>query len=438
MRGTQPLPSGMKGPMSRKGGRGVRGVLAGRGFRRLFAVRLTSQFADGLLQSGLATYVLFAPEKQASGAKIAASFAVLLLPYSLVGPFAGVLLDRWRRRQVLVVANLVRAVFVAALTALVAAGADGWVFVACALASLGVNRFYLAALSAGLPHVVHRDQLVVANALATTTGTVTVALGVGLGLTVRVLGGANHAVDAVIVGTAGAAYLIASLLATRLGRDQLGPDPGEHTAELGPDSPGLRSGVRYLYGRRTAWNALAALGAMRVAFGTMTVLVVLLQRATFHRPDDANAGLKGVAITFVAVALGVPLGAMVTPSGVLRYGAGRWIPGLELITGSVLLGAVLPFRQPLLILAAFVLGFAAQGVKVCVDSTVQATVDDQHRGFAFALYDVLFNVAFVAAVVVAALVIPPSGKSPAIVVATSALLTATALWYARVTPSEPR
>ena len=37
-------------------------------------------------------------------------FAVLLLPYSLVGPFAGVLLDRWRRRQVLLWANVVRTV----------------------------------------------------------------------------------------------------------------------------------------------------------------------------------------------------------------------------------------------------------------------------------------------------------------------------------------
>ena len=414
-----------------RGGRapGVRDVLAGRGFRRLFAVRLTSQFADGLLQAGLATYVLFAPEQQVSGAKIAASFAVLLLPYSLIGPFAGVLLDRWRRRQVLVIANLVRAALVAALTALVAAGADGWFFVVCALASLGVNRFYLAALSAGLPHVVDRNQLVMANALATTTGTVAVVLGAGLGLGVRVLAGASHAVDAVIVGVAGASYLTAALLATRLGASQLGPDP-----ELDPvhaPSPGLRSGLRHLYHLRPAWTALLALGAMRVAFGTMTVLVVLLQRATFHRPEDANAGLKGVTLTFAAVALGVPLGAMATPGGVLRYGPKRWIPGLELLTGAVLLAAVLPFKQPLIVLAGFVLGFAAQGVKVCVDSTVQATVDDQHRGFVFALYDVLFNVAFVGAVVIAALVVPASGESAIAVVGTALLLILTAGWYAR-------
>jgi len=127
----------------------------------------------------------------------------------------------------------------------------------------------------------------------------------------------------------------------------------------------------------------------------------------------------------------VPLGAMATPGGVLRYGPKRWIPGLELLTGAVLLAAVLPFKQPLIVLAGFVLGFAAQGVKVCVDSTVQATVDDQHRGFVFALYDVLFNVAFVGAVVIAALVVPASGESAIAVVGTALLLILTAGWYAR-------
>ncbi len=63
-------------------------------FRRLLAVRLLSQCADGVYQVALATYVVFSPEKQTSATAIASAMAVLLLPYSLVGPFAGVLLDR--------------------------------------------------------------------------------------------------------------------------------------------------------------------------------------------------------------------------------------------------------------------------------------------------------------------------------------------------------
>ncbi len=90
--------------------RDLRVLLRFQGFRRLLAVRLLSQGADGVFQViALAAYVVFSPERQTSAAAIASAMAVLLLPYSAIGPFAGVLLDRWRRRQVFLYGNLLRA-----------------------------------------------------------------------------------------------------------------------------------------------------------------------------------------------------------------------------------------------------------------------------------------------------------------------------------------
>ena len=63
-------------------------------FRRLLELRAVSQFGDGLFQAGLAGALLFNPEREADPWAIAGSFAVLFLPYSLLGPFAGALLDR--------------------------------------------------------------------------------------------------------------------------------------------------------------------------------------------------------------------------------------------------------------------------------------------------------------------------------------------------------
>jgi len=83
-------------------------LLRGRWFRRLFTVRVASQFTDGVFQVALAAYVIFSPEKQATPGAIAAALAVVLLPFSVLGPFVGVLLDRWSRRQVLARANFVR------------------------------------------------------------------------------------------------------------------------------------------------------------------------------------------------------------------------------------------------------------------------------------------------------------------------------------------
>ena len=75
-----------------------------------------------MLQIALASYVLFSPERQPDAASIATVLAITLLPFSILGPFVGVVLDRVARRQVLVVVDLLRAGLAVSLAALVATG----------------------------------------------------------------------------------------------------------------------------------------------------------------------------------------------------------------------------------------------------------------------------------------------------------------------------
>ena len=91
----------------------LRAILAERGFRRLFATRLISQTGDGVFNAGFAAYAFFSAQSFPNPAAAADAFAVLYLPYSLIGPFAGVFIDRWSRRQILVWSALIRAVLVA-------------------------------------------------------------------------------------------------------------------------------------------------------------------------------------------------------------------------------------------------------------------------------------------------------------------------------------
>src|SRR5690606_7937203 len=131
----------------------LRIVAVHRDFRKLFAVRLVSQCGDGMFQAGLATLFFFNPQNLATAAAVAAAFAILLLPFTVVAPFAGPLLDRWRRRQVLLIGNAVRVILTLGLAlVMVTQGVNVGIYV-LALVTLGVNRFLLAALSAGLPRV---------------------------------------------------------------------------------------------------------------------------------------------------------------------------------------------------------------------------------------------------------------------------------------------
>ena len=62
----------------------IRHLLRRPDFRRLLGTRLLAQFGDGVFQAALAGTVLFNPQRAAEPLDIAAGFAVLLLPYSLV------------------------------------------------------------------------------------------------------------------------------------------------------------------------------------------------------------------------------------------------------------------------------------------------------------------------------------------------------------------
>src|SRR5918993_5333780 len=87
----------------------ARDALQSADFRRLFAIRLVSQSADGLFQAALIASVVFSAEKQSTTVGFAIATLVVSLPFSVVGPFTGVFIDRWSRRRILIVAPWLRA-----------------------------------------------------------------------------------------------------------------------------------------------------------------------------------------------------------------------------------------------------------------------------------------------------------------------------------------
>ncbi|GGU27620.1 MFS transporter [Streptomyces lavendofoliae] len=384
-------------------------------FRRLLAVRLLSQCADGVYQVALATYVVFSPEKQTSPAAIATAMAVLLLPYSFVGPFAGVLLDRWPRRQVFLHGNLLRALLATGTAFLILSSVPDWLFYASALAVTAVNRFVLAGLSAALPRVVDPGRLVMANSLSPTAGTLAATAGGGLAFVVRLAGPGS---DAAVVLLGAGLYLCSALASLRMGRDLLGPDPARVRPRLGAalasTAKGLVSGVRHLGRRRAAARVLAAMAVMRFCYGALTVMVLMLCRYAWSSTESAGLALLGLAVG--ASGAGFFAAAVLSPWAVERLGRIGWMVGCA-ASAAVLAPALgLLFAPAPMLVAAFVLGLVTQGSKIATDTVVQLAVDDAYRGRVFSLYDVLYNTAFVGAAGISALMLPPDGRSVPLVV----------------------
>ncbi|AKH83482.1 MFS transporter [Streptomyces sp. CNQ-509] len=410
--------------------RDLRSLLRLHGFRRLLAVRLLSQGADGVYQVALAAYVVFSPERQTSPAAIASAMAVLLLPYSLVGPFAGVLLDRWRRRQVLLYGNLLRAVFAAGTAALLLAGVPDWLFYLSALSVTAVNRFVLSGLSAALPRVVDtEEQLVVGNSLSPTAGTLAATAGGGVAFLVGLAGPKGGTADALTVLVGSGLYLCAAVASLRMAPGALGPDPElvlpRIRAAVASTARGLVAGVRHLRERREAAQALSAMALMRFCFGALTVMLLMLCRYAWSDGEDDGMALLGVAVGLSGV--GFFVAAVVTPSLVTRLGRSGWMTLCAALAAVLTPVLALSFAPGPMLVAAFVLGVTTQGVKITTDTVVQSSVDDAYRGRVFSLYDMLFNVAFVGAAAAASALLPADGRSALLVAGVSVIFAVIAL-----------
>jgi MFS family permease len=415
----------------------LRVVWAERDFRRLLSTRIISQTGDGVFTAGLGTYVFFNASTFPNPARGAAAFAVLYGPYSLIGPFAGVFIDRWSRRQILTYSALLRSLFVVLTAALMASGNLGVPLYIAVLLVLGVNRFFLSSLSAALPHVVAGDKLVMGNSVSPTAGGTMAAIGGIVGLGVNAATGDTEAGAAITLLVAGACYVAASLVARTMQKDLLGPvaepgqaRPGRVLNELRVVAMGLAKGVRYVVKRRGPATALGATGGNRFFYGILFLMSILLYRNFFYRGVKASTAEAHYGYLVAAVAVGYFCAALVTPPVTRRLTKPAYI-ALMLAASAVVTGFLgATFNQVCFIIMGFCLGLAGQGIAIGATTILQEQLPDDYRGRAFSYYDMMFNITFAVAALISVPFMPLSGHSPALmgVIAVGYALVAGAYW----------
>ena len=381
---------------------------------------MASQFGDGLFQATLAGALLFNPDRAADPMAIARAFAVLFLPYSLLGPFAGALMDRWDRRLVLVGATVGRLILIAAIGTILAVGAGDVPLLIGALLANGLARFVVSGLSASLPHVVPREQVVTMNSVAIASGAIAAFLGANFMLVPRFFVDAGDGGASVIVFITIIPISIALLLSFRFGSRVLGPDDTRraiHGSAVYAVITGWLHGARTVAQRPTVAATLSGLAAHRMVVGVNSLVMLVL---VHHLPVPAAGGLGIALLFFAAAGLGGFLANVLTPSMVRRWGRYATANGALTVAAIIQIpGAGL--RLPVMVVCGFLLGVAGQMVKLCADSAIQMDVDDALRGHVFAVQDALFWVAFIVSITVAAAFIPDDGRAPMFVLFGSVL-----------------
>lgn len=401
-----------RGPVQRAWGAvsRARAALGSRDFRLLLGARLSSQFADGVFQAFLVNKLVFlAPEHQSTAAGVARAFALLVIPFSLVGPLTGVVIDRWSRRLILALTPIVRALAVLALVPL-AGEEPGAALYALTLLVVSSNRFYLATAGASIPSLVPPEDLLVGNSLASAAGTV---------LTFGGLLAATQVADAVgveaLLAVPAVAWPLSALAAAAI-RAPLQPAASHPPlgGEVARVARELASGARRLAATPAALGSIVAVSVDQFLVGLITVLGAVVFREEFRETVASFGRFVG------AGGAGVLVGTLTVGFLEDRMDKRRIVTMAFVVAGLVCLASSAWIAAPTIVLISFTLGLTYPWRKVPADTIVQESIPDRYRGRVFALYDLLFSLPRVLSAAVAVPLIP--ALSTGRIVALSALV----------------
>ena len=365
-----------------------RSPLRRRPFALLWAGALVSDLGDWMLLIGLPVFVF-----QLTGSALTTStvFVAELIPALILGQVGGVLVDRWDRRRILVVASLLQALLLLPLLAVDSADRL-WIVYLVAAAQSALARVCSPATAALIPALVPRDELASANAMNAVGSSLARLVGSPLGgLAVQLLGlGGIVVVDA-------ATFVVSALFvaairvpaATSLADPAVAASPAIAADPPRPLRPHLVAdwvdGLRTIVRTPRLGPAIAIGAASQVAQGIFVVLVVVVVLAVLRAAGAAVGLLRGVqAIGGIAAGIGIGmLHGRVTNRALVGWGFIAF-GAIALLTWNL---SAVTVAVPVYVLLFMIVGVPAVATSVGLQSLIQAITPPSHLGRVFATFE---------------------------------------------------
>jgi MFS family permease len=355
-------------------------VRSNRNFRRLWSAQIVSEIGDWFYTLSIYTLLL---QLTGHASSVALALVLQVLPQTFVGPTAGVVNDRLRRKQVMIAADLVRCAVVLSML-LVRSRSMVWLVYPLLLAETLMAAFFEPARNAVLPAIAAKGEVLIANTLSSATWSVNLLVGASVGGVVAAFVGR----DAVFVLNA-LSFMASAVL---IGGMHFAEPHAESAAPLRPrdlaDFSPVLEGIRYIRSHRTLLPTVFA-KAGELMIGPSWVIFTVMGAHEFalhwHHADAASASMLGMSILLG----GRGLGALVGPLVAARW-AGRADRRLQLgiLFGYLIIAVgygLLGSSRTVWMAAACAMFAHAGGSMVWVFSTtlLQLHTDDRFRGRVF-------------------------------------------------------
>ena len=358
----------------------VRLIGANRNFRRLWMAQIVSEIGDWFYTLSIYTLLL---QLTGHAGSVALALVLQVLPQTLVGPTAGVVNDRLKRKHVMIAADLIRCLVVLAML-LVRSRSMVWLVYPLLLAETCMAAFFEPARNAVIPNIADSGEVLVANTLSSATWSVNLMVGAGVGGVVAAYLGRDTAFILNAVS-----FLVSAILISGMGFEEPHAEGSAplRARDLVDFSP-IVEGIAYIRAHRTLLPAVfAKAGELMVGPSWVIFTVLGAHEFALHGRGITSTGgaMLGMSILLGGRGLGALAGPLIAAPWAghndrrLRLGI---LFGYLVIAGGY---SVLGISRNIWMAAACATFAHAGGSTVWVFSTtlLQLHTDDRFRGRVF-------------------------------------------------------
>jgi MFS family permease len=352
-----------------------------RNFRRLWLAQIVSEIGDWFYTLSIYTLLL---QLTGSAGSVALALVLQVLPQTFVGPTAGVVNDRLKRKHVMITADLVRFGVVLAML-FVRSRSMVWLVYPLLVAETSMTAFFEPARSSVIPNITAESEVLVANTLTATTWSVNLMVGAAVGGVVAAFYGRNTVLILNALSFLTSAILISGMRFSEPHAEAAAPLRPRDLVDFSP----VLEGIRYIRNHPTLFPAVFA-KAGELMVGPSWVIFTVMGAREFavrgHGINAAGGAMLGMSILIGGRGLGALVGPVVSARWAgqndHRLRLGILFGYITIAFGYGMLGA----SRTVWMAAACAMLAHAGGSTVWVFSTtlLQLHTDDRFRGRVFA------------------------------------------------------
>lgn len=368
-----------------------REVLKNRNFFLLWLGQIISQLGDRLDQMALIAFVyLRAPGSTWEIAKI---LSFTIIPVFLIGPIAGVYVDRWDRRRTMYVCDFLRSALVLMIPLFLFYTRNIAPIYLIIFIVFSIGRFFVPAKMSIIPDLVEKEDLLIANSLVNTTGMIAAILGFGIsGVVVEWMGARSgfylDALSFLVSGTL--IFLIARKFSVAMGLKKVSREIVEVIRKSVAQE--IKEGILYFIQKKDIRFTAGIMFALWSALGAVYVVAIVFVQNTLH------SATKDLGLLVMFLGIGLFLGSLV-------YGRfGHKFSEYKIIFTSLVLSGIMLiifslaiYHYPNFIVAAvlsLVLGLFISPIMIATNTIIHNVSENAMMGKIFSSLEIVMHLGF--------------------------------------------